>query len=441
MPQGLGGAAYYSSGLVRSRRTRDGEQDPKGRKATAVDLTGGHPCWPLFDGVIRTYAPLDQSISCEVLVLGGGITGATIAHRLAKEGFDTVVIDRRNFGWGSTSGSTALLMYEIDTPLTELIRYYGRDAAMTAYQAGVDAISSTRALCEEVGAGNFSPRSSVYFASTEADAAPLRAECHARREAGLAVEWIAADEFSSLFDFQAPGAIRSLQAAEIDPFRLAHALLEEAERRGARLYARTEATECLETEERLQVRTDRGAEIDCRWVIVACGFESLRYLKSSVPVSLHSSYALASEPIREFAGWPDRCLLWETARPYLYARTTPDGRALFGGEDVPFQHELARDALLARKRKLLETRWKTVFPRIPLETAFSWAGTFAETRDGLPYIGFTDEQPRAFFALCYGGNGITYSILAADLLIAALRQRPHPCEEIFSFRRRARNAG
>ena len=403
-----------------------------------MELTGGHPFWPALDGVIRTYDPLDRSLSCEVLVLGGGITGATVAHRLVREGFDTVVLDRRNFGWGSTSGSTALLLYEIDTPLTELTKRYGREDALTAYRAGVEAIDTTRDLCNDVGGGNFTRRSSVYFASTERDVAPLRAECEARRQAGLAVEWIEPDEFSSLFDFAAPGAIRSLQAAEIDPFQLAHAMLKEAEGRGARLYARTEATECLESDDRLLVRTDCGAEIHCRWVVVACGFESLRYLKASVPISLHSSFAIASEPVREFAGWPDRCLLWETARPYIYARTTSDGRALFGGEDVPFRNELARDAMLPLKRKLLEARWKTLFPRISFETAFPWAGTFAETRDGLPYIGFTEEQPRAFFALCYGGNGITYSVLAADMLIAALRQRPHKCQEIFSFRREAR---
>ncbi len=403
-----------------------------------MDVTGGHPIWPALDGVIRTYDPLDQSTSCDVLVLGGGITGATIAHRLVREGFETVVVDRRNFGWGSTGGSTALLLYEIDTPLTELIRRYGRDEALIAYRAGVEAIDATRDLCNDVGAGRFTRRSSVYFASTEADTAPLRAECDARRQAGLLVEWIEPDEFSSLFDFTAPGAIRSLQAAEIDPFELTHALLQQAESRGARLYARTEATECLESEGRLLVRTDRGAEINCRSVVVACGFESLRYLKASVPVSLHSSFALASEPIREFTGWPDRCLLWETARPYIYARTTPDGRALFGGEDVPFQNEVARDAALPLKQKLLEKRWKTLFPRIPFETAFPWTGTFAETRDGLPYIGFTKEQPRAFFALCYGGNGITYSVIAADMLIAALRQRPHRCDGMFSFHREAR---
>ena len=401
-----------------------------------MDLTSGYPFWPAKNGFLKTYEPLDRSLACEVLVLGGGITGACIARSLVEDGRDVVVLDRRNFGWGSTCGSTALLMYEIDTHLRDLIRETGQGLAVAAYRSGLEAIEKVEGLCRTLGAGEFRRRDSVYFASTVADGEILQDEFETRREFGLPVEWISSEDFSRQFDFPAPGAIRSRVAAEIDAFQLTHALLADGERRGARLFARTEATECHEREDRLLVKTDRGPEICCGHVVVACGFESLKYLRRSVPVRLTSSFALASEPIRDFAGWPDRCLLWESARPYCYARTTSDGRGLLGGEDVPFQNALARDALLPAKVERLERRWRALFPRIPLELAFPWTGTFAETGDGLPYIGFPSEQPRAFFALCYGGNGITYSVLAAEMLRAALRSERHPYADVYSFDRK-----
>lgn len=400
-----------------------------------MDLTSGYPFWPAKNGFLWTRDPLDRSLSCEVLVLGGGITGACIARSLVEDGRDVVVLDRRNFGWGSTCGSTALLMYEIDTHLKDLIPSVGQERAVAAYRSGLEAIENAEALCRTVGAGEFQRRDSVYFASTPADAKALREEFETRREFGLPVEWIPAEEFSRQFDFPAAGAIRSRAAAEIDAFQLAHALLGDAERRGAKLFARTEATECHELDDGLLVKTDRGPEIRCGHVVVACGFESLKYLRRSAPVRLTSSFAIASEPIRDFAGWPDRCLLWESARPYCYARTTSDGRGLLGGEDVPFQNALARDALLPLKVERLERRWRELFPRIPLELAFPWTGTFAETADGLPYMSFPVEQPRAFFALCYGGNGITYSVLAAEMLRAALRGERHPYADVYSFGR------
>lgn len=69
-----------------------------------------------------------------------------------------------------------------------------------------------------------------------------------------------------------------------------------------------------------------------------------------------------------------------------------------------------------------------------LETAFAWAGTFGETKDGLAYIG---PQPgsRLLFALGYGGNGITYSVQAARLLTAHILGEPTPDLELFRLDR------
>jgi glycine/D-amino acid oxidase-like deaminating enzyme len=128
-------------------------------------------------------------------------------------------------------------------------------------------------------------------------------------------------------------------------------------------------------------------------------------------------------------------MLWESARPYAYARTTPDGRGILGGEDIRFRNPAARDALIPQKQALLEKRWKELFPRIPLDVASTWTGTFAETQDGLPFIGTPDDQPCLFFALCYGGNGIVFSAIAADMLTAVLHDKTHPCRSIFRFGR------
>ena len=67
---------------------------------------------------------------------------------------------------------------------------------------------------------------------------------------------------------------------------------------------------------------------------------------------------------------------------------------------------------------------------------FAWAGTCAETEDGLPFFGVHDQHgPRIQFAMAYGGNGITYSMIGAGLLRAAIEKRAHRLAELFSFRR------
>ena len=86
-----------------------------------MDLKSGRPFWPIKNGLLGTYFPLNQDVDCEVAIVGAGITGALVAYYLTKEGIRTVIVDRREVGTGSTSATTGLLQYEVDTPLFELI--------------------------------------------------------------------------------------------------------------------------------------------------------------------------------------------------------------------------------------------------------------------------------------------------------------------------------
>jgi choline dehydrogenase-like flavoprotein len=115
-----------------------------------MDLTSAHPFWPLQDGLPAVYPSLKQDLNCEILVLGGGITGAFIAHHLVKEGLDVVVMDKRDNGRGSTAASTALLEYEIDVPLTELAKMIGQREAEDAYRICRDSIGNIETIVREL---------------------------------------------------------------------------------------------------------------------------------------------------------------------------------------------------------------------------------------------------------------------------------------------------
>ena len=72
---------------------------------------------------------------------------------------------------------------------------------------------------------------------------------------------------------------------------------------------------------------------------------------------------------------------------------------------------------------------------INIEPDCAWAGVFGETKDGLPYIGPHKQFPLGLFALGYGGNGITFSLVAAEIIRDNLRGHPNPDSSIFSFER------
>ena len=145
---------------------------------------------------------------------------------------------------------------------------------------------------------------------------------------------------------------------------------------------------------------------------------------------------MISEPLPARLGVFSRTLLWESSRPYLYLRSTADDRLLIGGEDDGIDIPMRRDARIEKKATKLLARAKELLPALPLKVAFSWAGTFAETDDGLPFVGTHDQYgPRVHFAMAYGGNGITYSQITAEILRDSLQGAPHPCAALFSFDR------
>ena len=400
-----------------------------------MDLLSGAPWWPIKNGLLATYPPLEESLACDVAIIGGGITGACIAHELALAGSTVVVLDRRDIGTGSTAGSTSLLQYEIDVSLTELTQKLGAEPAVRAYRLCEETIGRIGDLAQaspwDCG---FRARESVYGASRLADVPALRAEYELRRRHGFQVRfWDRARvQRESSLPFHA--AIVSRPSAQIDAHCFAHGLLRRAVQQGARVFDRTTVTRWAPRGRGVLLQTDRGATVRARRVVIASGYEADALLQEPA-TKLHTTFAVISEPVAALPGWPGRRLLWETARPYFYARTTADGRVLFGGEDEPFVNPRRRAHALPGKARSLLRRFRRYFPEIDVEPAYAWAGTFAETEDGLPFIGPHPKFPRAYFALGYGGNGITFSFVAAGIIRDLCLGRKNADARLFRFGR------
>jgi glycine/D-amino acid oxidase-like deaminating enzyme len=400
-----------------------------------MDLVSGRPFWPIKNGLLATYPALITDATCEVAVIGGGITGALIAYRLVRAGVDTMLLDKRDIGFGSTAASTSLVQYDSDVHLCRLIDLVGEHDAVRSYRLGVEAIKNLERLIGQLGHPcGFARRESLYLASSVRDLRELHREYETRKRCGFAVDYWKRSDLRAATSLPHAGAILSKDAAEVDAYRLTNELLRRAQQRGLRAFDRTGMTSYRVRPRGVELFTSRGGRIRARKVVFASGYETVGDL-GVTRTKLHSTYAVISEPLAGFQGWPERCLIWETARPYLYLRTTPDGRAIIGGYDEPFQDPVRRDKLLLTKSRLLARRFRQLFPRIDFEVAYAWTGTFAETPDGLPYIGEHASYPNAYFALGYGGNGISYSLIATEIIRDLYLGKKNADAAIFRFDR------
>jgi glycine/D-amino acid oxidase-like deaminating enzyme len=400
-----------------------------------MDLRSGHPYWLLKNGLMESYPALANDVEAEVVVLGAGITGALAAYVLAKQGVNVVVVDKRESGWGSTSASTGLLQYEIDINLYELKTLVGEANAIRAYKLGVEAIDALEVVAAEVGAHeDFQRQSSLYVARRRQDEPTLEKEFAARQACGLRVRYLQRHALMDEFGVKARAAIVSADGAQIDPYLTTHRLLAKSVRMGVQVYDRTEVTKISHKARGVVLTTEKGMKIAAKKMVFASGYETQKYLKQQV-ADLNSTYALVSEPMAESRAQVNY-LLWEVARPYSYLRTADDARLIMGGADEPFRNPEKRDRLIARKTAQLLKAYAGFYPDRPVpEVAFAWAGTFGATKDGLAYIGVSPEMPNAYFALGYGGNGITYSMIAARIIADLYRGIPNEDAHLFRFER------
>lgn len=409
-----------------------------GGVADGMNLRSGASIWvELAKPTPCEVATLRRHVRCKFAIVGAGITGALLADRLCHIAGDVVLVDSRGIGLGSTAASTSLLLCEPDTHFVDLSQRFGREAARRIHGLGQYAIERIEALAAEFPlACGFARRSSLYVASRDADSELLEREHALRESLHLPVEFLTGDELRRAgYSLRHSAALRSPIAAEINAYELTHSLIERSTRAGLRVYC---GTRVLKPEAiragSIVLRTDGGQQIHADAVVFASGYEAHQQLSRDLG-TLASTWVFASEPVDGFAGWPDRALIWETARPYIYLRTTSDNRIIVGGADEPFIGAHADESQMPAKVSGLAARFGSLFPDIEFRVASAWAGVFGNSRDGLPYIGRPDPRMPQYFALGYGGNGITYSLLAAEIIADQLQSRRHEDEDLFSFAR------
>lgn len=401
-----------------------------------MDLKSYEPFWLIKNGLPASYPSLKHNATCDVLVVGGGITGSLIAHQCIQDGYDTILIDKREIANGSSSATTSMLQYEIDTPLYKLIDMIGEKGAVASYEACYHAIDQLHDITHRIKSqAGFRKKDSLYFASYKKDVSWLQKELEARRKAGFDVQWLDANSILKEFDLHhTHGGILSAQGASVDAFMLVHELLQYNVKKGLTVYDKTQLQSVNYGKRTHEARLHTGAIIKCKRIIYCVGYESAHMIREKF-VNLISTFAIVSEVVPDETRDYKDILIWNTSKPYAYIRTTDDRRFLIGGEDEQFRNPDKRDALINAKEKKLLRTFEKLFPNIPFDVDFAWAGTFGETKDGLPYIGTHKNFKDSYFVLGFGGNGITFSVTGMEMVSAWLKGKKHELTPYFAFGR------
>ncbi|MGJ0239830.1 NAD(P)/FAD-dependent oxidoreductase [Novosphingobium fluoreni] len=371
------------------------------------------------------------SAHVDVAILGCGIVGAIIADRLSEGCRRIAMFDRRPPGCGSTAASTAQVMWAMDVPMTHLAKTVGENEAARRWRRVYKAVRTLGERIDELHLENARQECpTLYLAGNVLDEAGLSEESRMHRRHGLPSDFVEAEAVARRFGIAPRAAIVSQGGFDIDPVRTCHAMLGRARVAGASLIWPIDVVGLHPAEEGIVIETSDGRRCHARDVILATGYERAT-LFLPADFRLHATFAIATPP-GTAPLWREDAMIWEAADPYLYVRTDRLGRIIAGGEDINHAEGHGRDALIGAKAGKIAAKLQALLESGPVTIERQWAATFGSSPDGLPAIGPAAAIPHVWLAAAFGGNGITFASLAADMLANELGGRADPDRDCFS---------
>jgi glycine/D-amino acid oxidase-like deaminating enzyme len=375
----------------------------------------------------------------DVVIVGGGLTGAACAASFASAGIRVVLLEADAIGAGATGASTGLVREDFDASFQQASSRHGLRAARTLWQGLRRASLDVAAALKRLGIkADVAPGDLLHVCRREPEAVKrLRREYQSRRDAGLEHSWLVQAAVTRDTALEAGAAIRTRGFA-IDPYKACVGLVAAAVSRGAAVHERSAVRRIRFGRKQVDVTTDGGV-VHAEAVIVATGapIHDLRALRRHLD-AVHT-YGVVTEPLpaamRREVG-KRAASLRDSATPPHVLRWLRDDRVLFSGADQAEVPARLRDKVLVQRTGQLMYELSLLYPAVSgIQPAWAWDAVRYDTADGLPFIGPHRNFPRHLFALGEGRHGAATAWLAARVLLRAYQGEPAKGDEVFGFAR------
>lgn len=404
----------------RRSRSSSGEQDRVEPLTHQQHLRNEQPLWLVRPRTSVRTRRTPSSDHFDVVIVGAGISGALMAQTLCGKNLRILVVDRRRPIRGSTAASTAMIQHEIDIPLHRLAASIGHGKAARVWRRSARAVEDLKSLMRDLAIEcEFQPKRVLFLSGDELGARALKKEAEEREAIGIEANYIDRAVLLERYGIDRTGAIDSAISASSNPVQMTAGVFRSAKRHGVEIAEEVEITDVREAGDVVLLATEQGKIIEANHVVFCTGYEFLECLKSPRH-TLMSTWALASKAQVKRPKWLDRYLVWEASEPYLYFRSTTDGRIIVGGEDEKSDEAFKDLGKIKQKAATLIEKLADLTGISLGKPDFAWSASFGVTPDGLPMIGRAPGMRHVFVSMGYGGNGITFSKIAADLISAEI---------------------
>jgi glycine/D-amino acid oxidase-like deaminating enzyme/nitrite reductase/ring-hydroxylating ferredoxin subunit len=373
-------------------------------------------------------ARLTGHLDCDVVIVGAGIAGLSVAYELAAAGQRVVVLDRGPVAGGVTSRTTAHLAPVCDDGVSSLSKLRGKEIARLFQESQEAAVDRTEALVEDLGIScNFRRLDAYLFPALGMDLTDAREQLHeeyeALRSVGADVERIKGVPFKG---FEKVPALRYARQATFHPLKYIHGLVTAIRQHGGRIFDDSAVIDIEELKDRVTVCTRNGSVTAAKAV-----FATNSPINDTV--ALHSKMA----PYRTYAmaftipkGTLPDALYWDMADPYHYVRLNPGPGSIdyliAGGGD----HKSGESDDGDVRFEAIDAWIRSLVPGLGREV-HRWSGQVLDTIDYCGFIGNNPGSHNVFIVTGDSGQGMTHGALAGLLIRDLILANASPWETVY----------
>ncbi len=369
--------------------------------------------------------------TAEVVVVGAGVIGTSVAYRLAERGLQVLLVDRSGIAAGTSGACDQAILLQSKKP--------GRHLELARASAQV-----YETIEDELEAGvEYQRQGGMILIETEEQLRVMTSFVQQQRRAGLSVDLISGEEARRRQPGLAAhlvGATWSAEDAQVNPTLLAFAFARAARRHGARLHFGVEVTGLISEGQRvIGVGTDRGP-IMADQVVLASGFETPALAVSvgrDLPIRPRRGQLLITEATRPMIFGDILCARYIASKldPTLAAKAadpglgvglslgqTASGNLLIGGtrEMVGADRSTTMEGL----RAVVKHALRLVPALSGIRVIRTIAGLRPFTPDGLPIIGRDPDHPGLILAAGHEGDGIALAPITGLMVVDLIAGGP-----------------
>ena len=377
-----------------------------------MDYVSPDSYWLHSTAAPATYPPLSGDTTVDVAIIGAGITGLSAADFLKRRGMSVAVIEAGRVGAGTTSGTSGHLDFSPEVTAGKLISAFGADAAHLVILGRERAIKIISDRSHDLPDCEFQRISGFLYSERTSGAEVLQQELSDCAKIGLNVSAVKEIglPFPTTFAMEFPGQAR------FQPMAYLRGLANSVHGDGSAIYEGTRA-KTPSSGGTPHVETEHGT-VTAKAIITAvhCG----SYLR----VAPYQSYCILARTEFPVAD----ALYWDDADPYHYIRRAngSDPHLLvIGGEDHKTGQGDPRQAF-----ENLHAYARAKFGTVTVERR--WSAELFNPVDGLPFVGHVPLNRNCYIATGFGGEGLTYGVLAGELLADLILGRKNDLAEILS---------